>query len=120
MPDEFATRQQDRLTGPELAALLLDSWWYGNDPRRAEDYWVSIKGDEFKQGGAWGSADGSWYIEADQLCVDATTYGLSCNDVYRNPEGARTNSDEYVIVLPTAGIFPFSVYAERPPALKGE
>ena len=118
VPDEFATRQQDLLKGPELSALVKN-WWYGNDPRYGEDYWVSYNGDELKICCAWGAGEGRWYIEGDNICTVFTAYGVLCHDVYRNPEGTRANNDEYTFVLPL-GSFPFSVYAERPLALKVE
>ena len=111
-------QQRDLVKGPDLAALMKN-WWYGNDPRYVDDYSLSFNGDEIKITGAWGWDEGRWHIEADQFCFQLKRIGSGCAAVYRNPEGTRTNNDEYVLAL-GVGDFPFSVYTERPPALKDQ
>ncbi len=107
------------MTGPELERVLLAPWWYGTDPNSGNQHWKNFNGEATEVGGSWGADTGRWYIEADHICFELDHYPPGCSNTYRNPKGTRANSDEYVLELPH-GNFPFSAYAERPPALKGE
>ena len=116
----------DRLVGEELRAFVRLPWWYGGDPGSGTARWMRFTNQgAVEVGGFWGPPSivtpppgiARFRIENDRLCFFGDS-PVFCNAVYRNPEGTRTNNDEYLIVGFADSTNFFSAYEERPPALK--
>lgn len=120
-----AFRPEDRLSGERLQEIRASPWWYGADPRQGTEHWAFNGPEgEVEMKGAWTGRlrqlrAARIVIEDDLNCNDITGVGRACSVIYRNPDGTRKNSNEFIL-LSGAGAFPFSTYETRPPALEGK
>ena len=116
-----SVREEDRLTARDLQALVSSPWWYGPGTLGKSAHWAFISQGDIEFNGPWagptGSIRGPLNIEDDHICGTFGVIGKYCAAYYSNPGGTRENSNEYIVVGPS-GVFPFSAYEERPPALK--
>ncbi len=103
---------ENRLTGEEIRELFFGRKVTGFNMASGKQWWIDRNqggeatirnGDKFDTGKSW--------IEDDMLCDQWENLYENLRDcwvVYRNPEGAPKNNDQY-LGAPGYGIYPFSL-----------
>lgn len=103
---------ENKLTGNEIRKLLFGRKVAGSNMRSGQQWWIerNEEGNATIRDGDKSDTGKSW-IEDDMLCDQWDNLYESLKDcwvIYRNPEGTRENSDEF-LGAPGYGIYPFSL-----------
>ncbi|MDJ0957387.1 MAG: adenylate/guanylate cyclase domain-containing protein [Arenicellales bacterium] len=111
-PFGFQGREEDRLNGSAIAALIYDQTWVGHDiENRGPVVQEFDKNGNVVVKGMGSLLVGTATVEGEMLCFQIPARNLGrkqCSYLFRNPEGTPENQNEYVMATDTM-ILNFSV-----------
>ncbi len=109
VPFGFTDKLDEKVTGEELRAIFFGQKLRAIDPESGEEtaYIITEDGKATNDGPpGWGNGE-AWIDEDENFCVSWETIGRICGATFRNPEGTKAESNEYLYVY-YHGPMPFS------------
>jgi TolB-like protein/class 3 adenylate cyclase len=99
--DRAKLGSSERLTGPEIKALIFGRTVEGREVESNDDYRRETAEDGVTKVkvGSW-SDSGTTTVESDFLCSAFPTSFRGCGAIFRNPTGTAEKRNEYLLVRP--------------------
>jgi hypothetical protein len=110
LPFGYDARAADRLTGPEIKALLTGHTMRGRDLKTGEVFTDYFGADgTINETASWGNDYGTAIsFDNDLVCTSMRDWGSSCSAILRRTEAVQSRYEEFIWVYPCCA-YEFSV-----------